>query len=340
MAIRLNQAVVKGWIDNTTPGLTTGQIEVLGLDKPLRLYLRGNAWRDLAGSKITFTNPNPSPQPEETKHLRALQRGVVGDMSASQKIKRLLVSPEEAQRHIDEDKPIPFEWKNGLYIEWYSLMNGRVLIETTQFDITPGLHQWEVDEEGDHEQKLKNVVAVQHFMEIMLNAAEAEADTNFTEDEADEFEWERRLRVRDSLEEAAWFLNDGGESDIEVLSLEELDPSILDRAPLVQRSFDVQSRTLEALGEGMLDNGPRGDLALSIAYVFDSLDEVYPKEMLKLESGYLVAVLKRTLEACNSAVASCNTLSMEDDHFEDLRNHIFALRNAIFDESAELRPDS
>ncbi len=337
MAIRLNQAVVKGWIDNTTPGITTGSIEILGLNRPLRLYLKGNTWRDLAGTKIYFRNPNPMPQPREVEHLQPFQRGVVGDMSASQKVKELLLSQQEAQLCIDEGKPVPFVWKNNLYLEWYSLTNGRVLLETTQFEITPGLHQWEVDAKGDLEQKLQNVATVRHFMEIMLNAAEAEADTNFAEDEADEFEWERRLRVRDTLEEAAWLIEGTNDSSIEVLSLEHLDPRLQDRAPLVRRSFDVQSRTLEALGGGMLDEGPRGDLALSVAYVFDSLDEVYPKITVLLENGYLVAILKRTLDACNRAIASCNTLAMEDDQFEGLRAHIFSLRNAIFDESIELR---
>ena len=340
MAIRLNKAVVEGWIDNTTPGITTGSIEVLGLDRPLRLYLKGNARRDIAGSRITFKNPQPRPQPEVVKHLRILQRGVVSQMTASQKTKVPLISREEAQACIDQNKLIPFGWQNSLYLEWYSLLNHRVIVDTAQLEITPSLHQWEFDEQGDQAQILENIRTVQDFMEIMLHAAQAQADTNFSEDQADEFEWERRLRVRDTLEEAAWFLSGEYDSDIETLSFETADPALRDRNPLVQHAFHVQSLTLEALGEGMLDEGPRGDLALSVAFAFDSLDEVYPKDPIHLESGYLVAILKRTLEACHGAIASCNTLAMEDDQFENLRAQIFHLRNAIFDASIQLRAET
>jgi len=43
MAIRINDAVICGWIDNTTPGVTLGGIELLGLkreipsDRPTRI---------------------------------------------------------------------------------------------------------------------------------------------------------------------------------------------------------------------------------------------------------------------------------------------------------------
>ena len=46
MALRINTAIVSGWIDNITPGETRGGIEVLGLQRPLEIVLKGNCARD------------------------------------------------------------------------------------------------------------------------------------------------------------------------------------------------------------------------------------------------------------------------------------------------------
>ncbi|MFT5881648.1 MAG: hypothetical protein ACI9FG_000133 [Crocinitomicaceae bacterium] len=338
MAFRIDKAIVKGWIDNTTPGITRGGLEVKGMDRPVKILLRGNCWRDLAGTRIDFTNPHPEVQEELIEHFNNLQRGVIGDMTASKKIKAPLVTPEEIEEFGLEEKDISFGWKNALSLEWFSLVNGRVMLETTGYNVRISTHQWELDEAGEKKQRRDNVMAMEHFMELMLTASEAQSEVKEIEGEVDEFEWEKRLRVRDSLEEAAWFLGQGPPSpEIDPDSYEIEEVSLNGREPVVQHAILVQSQALDLLGDAMLDQGPRSELALSTAYIFDTLDETWPEEPLELENGYIVAVLKRALEACNSAVAACNTLTMEDDKFEDLRVHVFHLRNLIIDKSHELR---
>lgn len=336
MAFRIDKAIVKGWIDNTTPGLTRGGLQIMGMERPVKLLLRGNCWRDLAGTRIDFTNPEPQTQEDVLEHFHTLQRGVIGDMTASKKIKAPTLTQEEIEEFDLAPKDISFGWKNALSLEWFSLVNGRVMIETTNYQVSISTHQWELDDEGEKKQREDNAAAMEHFMELMLTASEAQSEVKEIEGEVDEFEWEKRLRVRDHLEEAAWFLGEGNtNTQIESYEIEEV--SLKNREPIVQHAIIVQSQAIDLLGDGIIDEGPRSDLALASAYIFDTLDETWPKKELELERGYVLAVIKRALEACNSAVAACNTLAMEDDKFEDLRNHIFHLRDLMIDKSHELR---
>lgn len=231
---------------------------------------------------------------------------------------------------------IPVGLKNALSLEWFSLVNGRVIIETTEFEVNISSHQWELDNVGEKKQMADNAEAMQHFMEIMLIASEAQSEVTDTEGEVDEFEWEKRLRVRDTLEEASWFLSEGAaSSEIDSYEIEEI--AIADRVPIIQHAIIVQNLALDILAEEVPIEGTRTDLVLAVSYIFDTLDEIWPTKPINLENGYILAVLKRALEACNCAIADCNTLIPEESEFEELKAHIFHLRDLMIDKSHELR---
>lgn len=61
MAWRIEEQIVRGEIDNRTPGLVTGKLWLVGREEPINLKLEGNPWRDLAGHLLNFTNPDPIP---------------------------------------------------------------------------------------------------------------------------------------------------------------------------------------------------------------------------------------------------------------------------------------
>jgi hypothetical protein len=122
-----------------------------------------------------------------------------------------------------------------------------------------------------------------------------------------------------------------------VETLEINETSIESRVPLLQHALLVQSRVIDLLGENLEDFTPQADLALATAYIADSLDEIWPDEPVDLEAGYIIAVLKRALDTCHAAIEACNTLIPNNSGFEDLRIHIFYLRDLIFDESVALR---
>ena len=58
MAFRIHDSVVRGEIDNRVKGIVRGKIWVEGRAEPVVLELKGNAWPDLAGCLLTFTNPH------------------------------------------------------------------------------------------------------------------------------------------------------------------------------------------------------------------------------------------------------------------------------------------
>lgn len=338
MVLRLNSAIMSGWIDNTTPGITLGGIELVGVPRPLQLILKGNCWRDLAGTRLDFVNPDPQLQDDVIESLHGLHRGVVGDMTASKKVKVPLISQEEFVEYLEAKKQIPFEWRNSLNLEWFSLANGRLLVETTGFELKLSHHKWELDEDGDKKQRVENANALEHFMQLITHANQAESQVNDDFDhDADEFEWERRLRVRDTLEEAVEFLSPAEEGDDESQDL--LDSEVMnDRSSLVQVAHALQMDVMLYLGNSFLDSGSRGELAMAVQFVFETLDEVCPEKCeSELEKGYRIAMLKRAADASNVAIAACNTLEMEDDGFKHVRTDMFKLRDMILDRVRMLR---
>lgn len=336
MAFRIDKSIVQGWIDNTTPGITRGSLEIMGMERPIKIRLRGNCLRDLAGTRIDFTNPKPSYQEEVVKNLKTLQRGVVSEMTASRKVKVPLLSAEQIKEMSVNPKSVPNRLKNALILEWFSIVNGHVTIQATDFDIKISTHQWELDEKGEQQQIADNAATMQRFMEIMLIASEAQAEVRETEGEADEFEWEKRLRVRDTLEEADWFLKDG-QSGLKIQDYELEEISLKKRVPLVQHAILVQNIALDTIGDGLVTDGPRTELVLAVSYIYDALDEIWPLHPVALEHGYILAILKRVLEACNCAISDCNDLIEQDSKFEDLRAHIFHLRSLLIDQCQAMR---
>lgn len=187
MAWRIDAAVVRGTIDNTEAGLTVGKIWLTGRENPLELHLQGDCWRDLAGTRLEFTNPNPVAD-EDAASMEPSQTGVVGDMSASRKV-RVQTSLASS------------EWRNMLYLEWFSEINGRVVIETTDFDLKISDHTWSMDADSEEAQQLANLNSMRGFMDHVLHGEETEV-AKAPAGELDEFQWERRLRNSDRLTDA------------------------------------------------------------------------------------------------------------------------------------------
>ena len=61
MAWRIDEWVIRGEIDNRVRGRVTGRIWFTGRAEPVELSLTGDCWRDLAGRRLEFVNPQPKP---------------------------------------------------------------------------------------------------------------------------------------------------------------------------------------------------------------------------------------------------------------------------------------
>ncbi len=202
MAWRIDQAVIRGEIDNTVAGRTTGRIWLAGRTEPLALHLDGDCWRDLAGTRLWFENPAPQALADGSG-LDANQDGVVGDMTASRKNKVPTVDEAALHRLYQQQADIPYEWRNTLYLEWFSEINGRVVIESSAFVLKISPHEWTMDEDAEEAQKLANLHAMRDFMAQLIRRREVSGSgQEEAAGELDEFAWEERLKESDRLTDA------------------------------------------------------------------------------------------------------------------------------------------
>lgn len=202
MAWRIDEAVSRGEINNTVEGRTTGVIWLEGRAEPIVLSLVGDCWRDLAGTRLMFQNPAPVAC-EDADALDRKQEGVVGDMTASRKCKTML---DEVGKPFGlgggSDGGARFEWRNTLYLEWFSEVNGRVVIEATTFNMQISEHFWEMDEDAEEAQKLANLNAMRDFMAQVIQRRDPDEPGAEPVGELDEYAWEERLKESDRLTDA------------------------------------------------------------------------------------------------------------------------------------------
>jgi len=205
MAWRLDEAVEHGIIDNTVEGTTTGKIWLAGRDEPLILSLNGDCWRDLAGAVLEFENPDPETDAEAIS-LDTEQTGIVGDMTASRKARVPSIGEDEMDEFMRRGKEIPCNWSNVLYLEWFSEINGRVMIETTGFTMKISDREWSMDADAEEAQKLANLGAMRDFLTQMIRRIEPGSKKPGSKDgvrtEMNEYEWEERLKESDRLTDA------------------------------------------------------------------------------------------------------------------------------------------
>src|SRR4051812_27962239 len=175
MAWRIEDSVVRGEVDNRVRGRVTGRIWFAGRPEPIVLQLMGNGWPDLAGRRLEFTNPDPSPG--DLDGLAAFQEGTVGDFTASRKVKVPEIPMDKIGEYYASKKPFPWHWGNSLYLEWFSERNGRVVIESAGYELKIiGEPTWELTREDQEAQRLANGAAIEGLVERLGEAYETDED--------------------------------------------------------------------------------------------------------------------------------------------------------------------
>ncbi|MCW1922313.1 hypothetical protein OKA05_07090 [Luteolibacter arcticus] len=374
MACRIVQAVVRGEIDNTVEGKTAGWVWLAGREQPVTLELSGDCWRDLAGARLTFRNP--APEVQVGLSLDPVQRGMIGDMTASRKTKVALVSDEEAHALRAAGQDVPFSWKNSLYLEWFSEANGRVLIESSGFELFISERAWKMDEDAEEAQKLANLHAMRDAMVQLIRRVDPMAGD-------DEFVWEERLKESERLTEAfvqvrekygddpdaqrkeafamGWdglldaLAREGepqeaGENDDswpEEPEFEEeeetWDPaSLLIQHPLQEKAQEIVLRGIDLTRAGN-EHPAAHVLNRSLMQVSGKMAGALNGGDYERETGFVLALLKRCLNWQNEALAACMELidaADDPDHqraMEALRDSIFELREDIVNLRKELK---
>lgn len=199
MAWRIHDSVIRGEIDNRRKGRIEGTVWIAGLATPLTLELSGNACADLAGCLLKFTNRQPAVPLRQDATLATLQRGRIGDLTASRKVRVEDVPGAEARVRIDRGQEPPERLANALYLEWFSDANGRVVIEITDFDLDISLPEWRP---GPEDETLRQAEAAAGWGQFVTQLGEAverhERGARDPAEEWDEHDYERFFKAADA----------------------------------------------------------------------------------------------------------------------------------------------
>jgi hypothetical protein len=199
MAFRIHDSVVRGEIDNRVKGIVRGQVWIEGRAEPVVLELNGNAWPDLAGCLLTFTNPQKRIAHPHLESLAPLQRGSIGDLTASRKVRVFDVPVEEAYMMSKRGETPPEHMANSLYLEWFSEVNGRMVIESADYELTISAPEWRMTPEEDIERAKQAAAGMTDFMSRLTQAIEKhQRGQKDPEEEWDEHDYEKFLKEADA----------------------------------------------------------------------------------------------------------------------------------------------
>ncbi len=172
MAFRIHDSVVRGEVDNRVKGIVRGKIWIEGRDEPVVLELQGNAHPDLAGCLLTFVNPLARVKHPHLDSLHPLQRGTIGDLTASRKVRVFDVPIEQALEMIRRKEKPPEHMANSLYLEWFSEANGRVVIESADYELSISVPAWRLTAEENEERAHDAAAGMLGFLQKLTEAIE------------------------------------------------------------------------------------------------------------------------------------------------------------------------
>ena len=199
MAFRIHDSVVRGEIDNRVSGIVRGKIWVEGRAEPVMLELEGNAWPDLAGCLLTFTNHQKRIPHPHLDSLHPIQRGRIGDLTASRKVRVFDVPLQGALDLIHRNEKPPEHMANSLYLEWFSEANGRVVIESADYELSISAPEWRMTPEQEAERARQAAAGMADFMGKLTEAIEQhQRGQKDPEEEWDEHDYEVFLKESDA----------------------------------------------------------------------------------------------------------------------------------------------
>jgi hypothetical protein len=191
--------VVRGEIDNRVKGIVRGKVWVEGRADPVILELQGNAWPDLAGCLLTFTNPQERIPHTGLDSLHTEQRGTIGDLTASRKVRVFDIPLEDALAMIRRKEKPPEHMANSLYLEWFSERNGRVVIESADYLLTISPPEWRLTPEEDADRARQAARGMTEFMGRLSEAIEQhQRGQKDPEEPWDEHDYEKFLKESDA----------------------------------------------------------------------------------------------------------------------------------------------
>jgi hypothetical protein len=199
MAWRIQDSIIRGEIDNRIKGRVRGQLWLDGPVEPVKLDLEGNACADLAGCLLKFRNRGKTFRMRRKPTFNLMQRGRIGELTASQKVRVFTVPDEEAFAMIERGEKPPERTANALYLEWFSEGNGRVVIESADYELDISTPEWRLSA-AEERQRVQDAEAGWEMFSRQLNDAIAQQQRGQKDPEAewDEHDYEKFLRGSDA----------------------------------------------------------------------------------------------------------------------------------------------
>jgi hypothetical protein len=199
MAWRIHDSVIRGEIDNRVKGRVSGRVWLDGPAEPVTLDLEGNACADLAGCLLQFKNPLKTIPMRKDATMNPVQRGQIGDLTASRKVRVPAVPMEEFLNWPKGKGPPPSRWANCLYLEWFSEANDRVVIESADYELTISPPEWRLTPAEDAERARQAAAGMQDFMGQLTRAIEQhQRGQKPQEEEWDEHDYEKFMKECDA----------------------------------------------------------------------------------------------------------------------------------------------
>jgi hypothetical protein len=200
MAFRIHDSVVRGEIDNRVKGVVRGKIWVTGRKQPVVLELKGNAWPDLAGCLLKFKNPRKRVAHQHLDSLNPEQTGASGDLTASRKVRVPSVPMDEFLNWPKEKGRPPSHWANCLYLEWFSDANGRVVIESADYELEISAPEWRLTPAEDEQRAKEAAAGMDGFMGKLTEAIEQQqrGQKDPETEEWNEHDYEKFLKESDA----------------------------------------------------------------------------------------------------------------------------------------------
>jgi hypothetical protein len=179
--------------------MVRGQIWVEGQAEAVVLELKGNAHPDLAGCLLTFANPQQRFPHPSLDSLDPMQRGSIGDLTASRKVRVYDMPLSEVLEMIDRKEKPPEHMANCLYLEWFSEANGRVVIESADYELTISPPEWRLTPEEAEQRAADAAAGMAGFMQKLTEAIERQQrGRKDPEAEWDEHDYEKLMKESDA----------------------------------------------------------------------------------------------------------------------------------------------
>ena len=128
-----------------------------------------------------------------------MQRGSIGDLTASRKVRVFDVPLTDALDMIHRKEKPPEHMANCLYLEWFSEANGRVVIESADYELTISAPEWRLTPEEDAQRAQQAAAGMADFMGKLTEAIEQQQRGQKDPEEAwDEHDYEKFLKESDA----------------------------------------------------------------------------------------------------------------------------------------------